>query len=103
MTLRLRPDTYAQLQRACGIKGFSQSTLIEQALEEYFYNHGLVTRYILMQGPDGSSILVSTPSAHVKILECVQPNGTSPKVLADKFSDKYQQKIDLPNGEEKKP
>ncbi len=93
-TIRLAPDTKSRLENVARLTKKSESLLVEEALGEYFKNHGYNARYTM--GANASCyVLFKQEGDHVFVLDQQIRNGVSLETIRDRYAAKYNAPVDL--------
>ncbi len=93
-TIRFSPDVKTKLVNVARIKNQSESTVVEQALNEYFEKHGFNSRYIM--GANAQCyVLFRQDGDHVTILDQQIRNGVPIESIRESYQAKYQASIEL--------
>lgn len=90
-TIRLGLSTHERLKRAAYMLRMSQSSIVEEALQEYFKNHNLSGGYQLNLTRSNAVLQrVGDPS---KIVEVTERNGISPQQLQARYETELQEPV----------
>lgn len=90
-TIRLAPDIKTRLENVARVSRKSESSIVEQALTEYFKNHGYNTRYV-MGVNDSCFVLIKQEGEHFTVLDQQVRNG----VPIETIRERYRARLDSP-------
>lgn len=93
-TVRLSPETKALLENASRIRKTSESSLIEDAIQDFCKKHGLNTRYVMHASVDCYALVKHAGDTAV-IIEQHALNGTSIDDVRHSYEAKFNSPVEL--------
>ena len=102
VAVRLRPEVFGQLQRACSLLYRTQSQIVEESLREYFVNHHLHTIYQVVVDKECVALL-KTSDGVPEIVEMRVRNGVPPSALQERYAARLNMPVELVVHEGEKP
>lgn len=93
-TIRLGPDSASRLENVSRLTKKSESSIVEDALCEYFKNHGYNTRYV-MGANSNCYVLIKQQGEQFFVLDQQIRNGIPIEIVRDKYAAKYNSPVEL--------
>lgn len=92
--VRVLVETVGLVDRAAYVFQKTRSQVVEDAIREYAQNHHISERYQL-NIKNGMLVLLKLEEGNAEIVEMEALNGVAPEVIADRYSERFHQKVPL--------